>query len=105
MRGSESETQPLSHLFIALIAVKPQLNCYLYFNCTYESDDYSMICCEKILILYLLSEALESSSAVFREVGQGFGIAAALVQSGALMTVHVVVSALQKLLHFDLDVV
>lgn len=54
--------------------------------------------------LYLFSEALKSSSAVFREVGLGVGIAGALVQYATLIAMHAVVEALHKHVHFASDV-
>lgn len=85
------KVSPSPSLFIAGVAVKSQMNYYLYFNCTYESDETSPICYEKILIALL-----KSSSAVFREVGLGVGIAAALVGYSTLITVHAVVEALKE---------
>lgn len=87
---NESQPPPPSSLFIAVVAVKPQLNYYLYFNCTYESNHERPVqsAVKNILVsrsLYLCSEALKSSSAVFREVGLGVGNAAELVQYS---TVH-----------------
>lgn len=54
--------------------------------------------------LYLFSEALNLSSAVFREVGLGVGIAGALVQYSTLTAMHVVVEALHEHVRFASDV-
>lgn len=75
------KVSPSPSLLIAVVAVKPQLN--LYFNCTYESDETSPICCEKTLIPWCRSAQVILCSL---QRGLGVGIAATLVQYSTLIT-------------------
>lgn len=82
---------PPSVFFLAVVAVKPQLNYYLYSNCTYGTEETSLICYEKILISHLRSTQVIPCSLYRVEVGLGVDIVAVLVQYDTLITVLLVV--------------